>query len=72
LFELSGFSIERLVEFGHGVFGEVAAGDGPLVVLVCEHSADHADDGGSLGKIPTTLERRLISLFNRSRWLLDQ
>jgi hypothetical protein len=50
-----GSSITAGVELGHGGFGEVAAvGDLPFVVHVGQHSADEADDGGSLGKIPTT------------------
>ena len=36
---LVGVSVARGVEFGHRGLGEVAAGDGPLVVLVGEHSA---------------------------------
>ena len=38
-------SVARLVEEGHGAFGEVAASDGALVVLVGEHGADEADRG---------------------------
>ncbi len=43
-------SVARLVEFGHGRVGEVAAGDGPLVVLVGEDCADEADGGGVVGE----------------------
>ena len=40
---LVGGSVARFVELGHRGVGEVAAGDGPLVVLVGEHGADEAD-----------------------------
>src|SRR5829696_6877674 len=68
-----GSSITAGVELGHGGFGEVAAvGDLPFVVHVGQHSADEGMTAGSLGKIPTTRARRLISLFTRSRGLVDQ
>ena len=35
-------SVAQLVEFGHRSLREVAAGDGPFVVLVGEHGADEA------------------------------
>ena len=41
---LIGVSVARVVEEGHRGLGEVAAGDGPLVVLLREHGADEADD----------------------------
>ena len=46
-------------EGGHRGLEEVAAGDGPLVVLISEHSTDQVDLGGVVGKILTTLERHL-------------
>ena len=41
--------------------------DGPFVVLLEQDCADEPDDGRSLGKMPTTSVRRLISPLSRSR-----
>lgn len=41
-------------------------------MLVGEYGADEAKGDRSLGKMPTTLVRRLISLLSRSSGLLDQ
>ena len=71
-FGLVGLSIARLGEFGHWGFGEVAAGEGPFVVLVGERGADEADHGSIAGEDPATLERRFTSLLRRSRGLLLQ
>ena len=49
---LIGVSVARLVESRHGGLGEVAAGDGPFVVLVREHGSDEADGGGVVGEDP--------------------
>jgi transposase InsO family protein len=35
-------------------------------VLLQQHRADESDDGRVVGKMPMTLERRLISLLSRS------
>ena len=40
---LFGFSVAWFVEFGHRGFGEVAAGDGPFVMLVGEDGTDEAE-----------------------------
>ena len=66
-------SIAVGVEQRHGSFGEVAAFAGlPLVVHVGEHAPTRRMTAASLGKIPTTRERRLISLLTRSSGLVDQ
>jgi hypothetical protein len=41
-------------------------------VGVGQDGADEADDGGFVGEMPTTRERRLISLLIRSSGLFDQ
>jgi hypothetical protein len=52
--ELDGLSLASLAcgEGGHRGLGEVAAGDGPLVVLIGEDGADEADRGGGVGEDP--------------------
>ena len=45
-------SVARVLELGHRAFGEVAAGDGPLVVLIGEHGSDEADGGAVVGEDP--------------------
>ena len=45
-------SIALGAEFGHGVFGEVVALGGPVVVLFGEHGADEADDRVVVGEDP--------------------
>jgi len=48
----------RLVESGHGFFGEVAAfGDVPFVVVSTSTAVTSRTMAGSWGKIPTTLVR---------------
>ncbi len=49
---LVGVSAARVGEFGHRGFGEVAAGDGPFVVLISEHGSDGADGDGVVGEDP--------------------
>ena len=50
--ELDGLSVVSLAcgELGHRGFGEVVAVGGPVVVLLGEHGADEADDGGVVGE----------------------
>lgn len=52
--------------FGDRLGAHVAAGDGPLVVLLGEDGADQADDRAAVGEDPTTSVRRRISLLSRS------
>ena len=52
-------SVARCVEFGHRALGEVAPGDGPLVVLVGEHGTDEADHGGVVGEDPDDVRASL-------------
>jgi hypothetical protein len=39
---------------------------GPLIILFEQQGADESDDGGFVGKMPTTSLRRLISPLRRS------
>ena len=43
----------------------------PFIILLEQHGADEADEGRSLGKIPTTSARRFTSLFRRSSGLVS-
>jgi len=52
-------SVARLVELGHRGFGEVAAGDSPLVVLVGKDGADEADGGVVVGEDPDDVRAAL-------------
>lgn len=57
-----GTSIAGGVELGHRALGEIAAvGDLPFVVGVVQHRTDERITDASLGKMPTTRARRLIS-----------
>jgi hypothetical protein len=49
---------------------EVAASDGPLVVLLGQHRSDQADDRGAVGEVPTTSVRLRSSRLSRSWGLL--
>ena len=49
----------------------VAPADRPFVVLLQQQGADQADDRGLVGKMPSTLVRRLISPFSRSKGLVE-
>ena len=51
--------------------GEVAAGDQPFVVLLDQQGTGQPQQGGVVGKIPTTSVRRPISRLTRSRGLVD-
>jgi hypothetical protein len=56
----------------HRLGGEVAALHQPLVVLLQAQRAGEPDTAWSLGKIPTTSERRPISLFTRSSGFVER
>lgn len=43
----------------------------PLLVLFEQRRSDQAHDCGLVGKIPTTSVRRLISVYKRSRGLVE-
>ena len=61
-----------IAQGGHGFQGHVAGAlDGPFVILLEQDCADEPDDGPSLGKMPTTSVRRLISPLSRSRPLVE-
>ncbi|GFG67994.1 hypothetical protein MKUB_54840 [Mycobacterium kubicae] len=61
------------VEQGKGGFGEIAfVGDLPFVMGFDEDRAGESEQGGRVGNTPTTLVRRMTSLFNRSNGLVDQ
>ena len=50
---------------------EIAPLQLPLVVLLEQERADEPDDRGSLGKMPTTSVRRLISALSLSSGLVE-
>lgn len=52
-------SVARVVEQGHRGLGEVAADDGPFVVLVGEHGSDEADRGPVVGEDPDDVRAAL-------------
>jgi hypothetical protein len=54
------------------ILGEVAAADEPLIVLFDQQHAGEADNAASLGKMPTTSERRPISRLMRSSGFVEQ
>ena len=47
-------------------------GDRPFVVELNDHRGDERDTAASLGEMPTTLVRRLISPLSRSSGFVDQ
>ena len=55
-------SVARVVEEGHRGLGEVAAGDGPFVVLVGEDGSGQADRGPVVGEDRDHVEAVLHSL----------
>ena len=68
-----GFIMVARGEERHGGFGEVAAlRDLPFVVGLEHDGGDESETAASLGKIPTTLVRRLISPLSRSSGFVDQ
>ena len=50
--------------------GQIASGDQPLVVLLDEQRTGQPQQGGVVGKIPTTSVRRPISRLTRSSGLV--
>ena len=56
----------------HRLSGEVTALHQPLVVLLEQQRAGQADHRLVVGKIPTTSERRPISLLTRSSGLVER
>ncbi len=57
---------------GEGFEAHVASGDGPFVECSARSAPIRRMTDPRVGKMPTTLVRLLISLFNRSWGLLDQ
>jgi hypothetical protein len=56
-----------LGDLGHGLLGEVAPlGDGPFVMVSTSAAGTRPRTDASLGKLPTTLTRRLTSPVVRS------
>jgi hypothetical protein len=59
-------------DLGHGLLAHVTAGGGPLIVLLQEKDAHQAEQTALVGEeIPTTLVRRAIFSFSRSKGLVE-